>query len=106
MIRLGIVGYGNLAKGVECAVRQNPDMCLAAVFTRRDPASVKVRTPGVPVLPVEEAAAWKDKIDVMILCGGSATDLPEMTPAFAKDFTVVDSFDNHSQIPVHYARVD
>ncbi len=106
MIRIGIVGYGNLAKGVECAITQNPDMTLAAVFTRRDPAGVQIKTPGVPVLPVGEAAAWKDKIDVMILCGGSATDLPEMTPAFAKDFNVIDSFDNHSQIPVHYANVD
>ncbi len=106
MIRIGIVGYGNLAKGVECAITQNPDMTLAAVFTRRDPAGVQIKTPGVPVLPVGEAAAWKDKIDVMILCGGSATDLPEMTPAFARDFNVIDSFDNHSQIPVHYANVD
>ena len=83
MISIGIVGYGNLAKGVECAIRQNEDMTLAAVFTRRDPASVQVRTPGVPVLSLEAAPDWKDKIDVMILCGGSATDLPDMTPAFA-----------------------
>ena len=78
MIKIGIVGYGNLARGVECAIRQNPDMVLAAVFTRRDPASVKILTPEVPVLPVAQTAAWKDKIDVMILCGGSATDLPAM----------------------------
>ena len=106
MIRIGIVGYGNLAKGVECAIRQNPDMALAAVFTRRDPACVQIRTPGVPVLSADETKAWQGKIDVMILCGGSATDLPEMTPAFARDFNVIDSFDNHSNIPAHYARVD
>ena len=106
MIRIGIVGYGNLAKGVECAIRQNSDMELAAVFTRRDPGSVQIRTPGVPVLSTAEATGWKDRIDVMILCGGSATDLPEMTPAFARDFNVIDSFDNHSCIPAHYAKVD
>ena len=106
MIRIGIVGYGNLARGVECAIDQNPDMTLVAVFTRREPASVQIRTSGVPVLPVAEAAAWKEKIDVMILCGGSAKDLPEMTPAFAKDFHVVDSFDTHANIPAHFAAVD
>ncbi len=106
MIKIGIVGYGNLARGVECAIRQNPDMNLAAVFTRRDPAKVQILTPEVPVLPLEETAAWKDRIDVMILCGGSATDLPQMTPAFAKEFNVVDSFDNHSRIPEHFAAVD
>ena len=106
MIRIGIVGYGNLAKGAECAIRQNPDMELVAVFTRRDPACVQIRTPGVPVVSVADAPLWKNKIDVMLLCGGSATDLPEMTPAFAKDFTVIDSFDNHSHIPEHYQKVD
>ena len=106
MIKIGIVGYGNLAKGVECAIRQNPDMTLAAVFTRRDPASVQIKTPDVPVLSLEDAAAWKDRIDVMILCGGSARDLPEMTPAFAKDFNVIDSFDTHANIPAHFAAVD
>ena len=106
MINIGIVGYGNLARGVECAIRQNPDMRLAAVFTRRNPATVKIMTPNVPVLPLDEAAAWKDKIDVMMLCGGSATDLPKMTPAFAKDFNVVDSFDTHAKIPAHFAAVE
>ena len=106
MIKIGIVGYGNLAKGVECAIRQNPDMTLAAVFTRRDPATVQIRTPGVPVLRLEDAKAWKDKIDVMILCGGSATDLPVMTPEMAKDFNVIDSFDTHAAIPAHFANVD
>ena len=106
MIRIGIIGYGNLAKGVECAIRQNPDMELAAVFTRRDPASVQILTPEVPVLQLEETKNWKERIDVMLLCGGSATDLPEMTPAFAKDFNVVDSFDTHAKIPQHFANVD
>jgi len=106
MINIGIVGYGNLARGVECAIRQNPDMTLTAVFTRRDPASVQILTPGVPVLPADEAADWKDRIDVMILCGGSATDLPRMTPAFARDFNVIDSFDTHANIPAHFAAVD
>ena len=106
MIRIGIVGYGNLGRGVECAIRQNEDMCLAAVFTRRDPAAMQILTEGVPVVPVAEAAAWKNKIDVMILCGGSASDLPEMAPAFAKDFHIVDSFDTHAKIPEHFAAVD
>ena len=106
MIKIGIVGYGNLAKGVECAIRQNPDLELCAVFTRRDPASVKIMTPDVPVLTLNDAQAWKDKIDVMILCGGSATDLPKMTPEFAKSFNVIDSFDTHAKIPEHFAAVD
>jgi len=106
MIKIGIVGYGNLAKGVECAIRQNPDMELCAVFTRRDPASVKIMTPDVPVLALNDAQDWKDRIDVMILCGGSATDLPRMTPQFAKDFNVIDSFDTHAKIPEHFAAVD
>ena len=106
MINIGIVGYGNLAKGVECAITQNPDLKLAAVFTRRDPAGVTIKTPGVPVLSTAECENWKDKIDVMILCGGSATDLPTMTPAFAKDFNVIDSFDTHANIPAHFAAVD
>ena len=106
MYRIGIVGYGNLAKGAECAIRQNPDMELVAVFTRRDPKNVHILTPDVPVLPVSEAESWVGKIDLMLLCGGSAKDLPEMTPRFAKLFNVVDSFDNHPQIPAHYANVD
>ena len=106
MVNIGIVGYGNLARGVECAIRQNPDMNLAAVFTRRDPAFVKILTPGVPVLPLAETENWVDQIDVMILCGGSATDLPAMTPALAKKFNVIDSFDNHANIPAHFANVD
>ncbi|MBE6916457.1 MAG: diaminopimelate dehydrogenase [Ruminococcaceae bacterium] len=106
MIKIGIVGYGNLAKGVECAIRQNPDMTLAAVFTRRDPAGVQIQTPGVSVLPLEKAMEWKEQIDVMILCGGSAKDLPEMTPAFASQFNVIDSFDTHANIPAHFTNVD
>ena len=106
MIRIGIVGYGNLAKGAECAIRQNPDMALVAIFTRRDPRKVQILTPGIPVLPISEAENWADRIDLMLLCGGSAKDLPEMTPHFAKYFNVVDSFDNHPKIPEHYAAVD
>ena len=106
MINIGIVGYGNLARGVESAIRQNPDMCLKAVFTRRDPDKLAIRTPGIPVVAVAEAEQWADKIDVMILCGGSATDLPVMTPTFAKMFNVVDSFDTHAKIPQHFAAVN
>ena len=106
MIKLGIVGYGNLARGAECAIAQNPDMELSAVFTRRDPSSVRILTPNVPVLPVEDAARFCDKIDVLLLCGGSATDLPAMTPEFAKHFHVIDSFDNHANIPAHFAAVN
>ncbi len=105
-IRIGILGYGNLGRGVELAVRENADMELAAVFTRRNPATLKIATPGVPVVRVDEAEAWRDRIDVMILCGGSATDLPTQTPAFAKWFNVVDSFDTHAHIPDHFAAVD
>ena len=106
MIRIGIVGYGNLAKGAECAISQNPDMELTAVFTRRKPETVKVQTPGVPVVAMEDILSYKDKVDVLLLCGGSATDLPEMTPALAKDFNVVDSYDNHSRIPEHFENVN
>ncbi|EKU72181.1 diaminopimelate dehydrogenase [Selenomonas sp. F0473] len=105
MTRIGILGYGNLGRGVEYAVEANADLELVAVFTRRNPASVKVRT-GVPVVSADAAAEWKDKVDVLILCGGSATDLPEQTPAFAKLFNVVDSFDTHANIPAHFAAVD
>ena len=105
-IRIGIMGYGNLGRGVECAIRQNPDMELAAVFTRRAPESVHILTEGVPVYRVEEAEQRKDEIDVLILCGGSATDLPEQTPKYAQWFHVVDSFDTHARIPEHFAAVD
>lgn len=105
-IKIGILGYGNLGKGVECAVKHNPDMELAAVFTRRDKESLNILTPGVKVCSVQEAESMKDEIDVMILCGGSATDLPVQTPEFAKCFNVVDSFDTHARIPEHFEAVD
>ena len=106
MIRIGIYGYGNLGRGVENAIRQNDDLELVAVFSRRDPSSVKINTPGVNVYKAEEAEKMTDKIDVMIICGGSATDLPVQTPALAKLFNVVDSFDTHARIPEHFDRVD
>ncbi len=105
-IRIGILGYGNLGRGIECAVKQNPDMELVAVFTRRAPETVKILTPGVSVYHVDDAVAKKDEIDVLILCGGSATDLPVQTPEYAKYFNVVDSFDTHARIPEHFANVD
>ena len=106
MIRIGIFGYGNLGRGVEAAIRQNPDMTLAAVFTRRAPESLKIMTEGVPVVSADDVLKMKDDIDVMILCGGSATDLPVQTPALAEHFCVVDSFDTHARIPEHFAAVD
>lgn len=106
MIRIGIAGYGNLGKGVEAAIRQNPDMELAAVLTRRGPQGVQIRTPGVPVYSMDQAEKLVDAVDVMILCGGSATDLPEQTPRLAALFNVVDSFDTHARIPEHFADVD
>ena len=105
-IRIGILGYGNLGRGVECALRQNPDMELAAVFTRRDPKEVKILTKTAGVCQISEIEQWKDRIDVLILCGGSATDLPVQTPEYAKLFHVVDSFDTHARIPEHFAAVD
>ncbi len=105
-IRIGILGYGNLGRGVECAVRQNPDMELKAVFTRRNPADVTILTETAKVCPVSEAENWKDELDVLILCGGSATDLPVQTPRYAELFNVVDSFDTHARIPEHFANVD
>ena len=106
MIRIGIAGYGNLGKGVEAAVKNNPDMELVAVFSRRDPDSVKIRTEGVKVYPFEKITDYKDDIDVIINCGGSAKDLPESTPAIAEHFNVIDSFDTHARIPEHFASVD
>jgi len=105
-IRIGIMGYGNLGRGIECAIKQNPDMELKAVFTRRDPKTVKILTEGVNVYPAAEAVAHKDEVDVLILCSGSATDLPTQTPEFAKNFNVIDSFDTHARIPEHFANVD
>ncbi|MBQ2937026.1 MAG: diaminopimelate dehydrogenase [Lachnospiraceae bacterium] len=106
MIRVGILGYGNLGKGIESAITQNPDMELVAVFTRRNPESVVIRTEGVSVLHTDKLTEMTDKIDVLVLCGGSATDLPEQTPKYAKLFNVVDSFDTHARIPEHFAKVD
>ena len=105
-IRIGILGYGNLGRGVECAIKQNADMELSAVFTRRDPATVQILTEDVPVCRIVDVQDWKDKIDVMILCGGSATDLPKQTPVYAEMFNVIDSFDTHARIPEHFEDVD
>ena len=105
-MRIGILGYGNLGRGVECAIKQNPDMELVAVFTRRAPENVSILTKEAKVCSVNEVEQWKDKIDVMILCGGSATDLPEQTPKYAELFNVVDSFDTHARIPEHFENVD
>ncbi len=104
-MKLAIYGYGNIGRGVEAAVRQNPDMTLTGVYTRRDPASVKTKT-GVPVYAAADILKHKDEIDVLMICGGSATDLPVLTPMLAKDFNVVDSFDTHARIPEHFANVD
>ena len=104
-MNIAIYGYGNIGRGVECAVSQNPDIELTGVFTRRDPASVKTLT-GAPVYAAADIAAHKDEIDVLILCGGSATDLPVMTPMLAEKFNVVDSFDTHARIPAHFDAVD
>ena len=105
-IRIGILGYGNLGRGVECAVKHNPDLELKAVFTRRAPETVKILTETAKVYHVDEAVKMKDEIDVLILCGGSATDLPVQTPEYAEYFNVVDSFDTHARIPEHFAAVD
>lgn len=104
--RIGILGYGNLGRGVELSCRQNDDMELVALFTRRDPASVKPLTEGVAVYSADDLAAHRDDIDVLVLCGGSANDLPEQTPTCARLFNVVDSFDTHANIPAHFANVD
>ena len=105
-MKVGILGYGNLGRGIECAIKQNDDMELVAVFTRRDPSTVSVLTEGVNVYSVSDIIAHKDDIDVLILCGGSATDLPEQTPEYAKYFNVIDSFDTHARIPEHFDNVD
>lgn len=105
-MKIGIYGYGNLGRGVEVAITKNPDMDLAAVFTRRDPNSVKILTSNVPVIHSSKVLEWKDKIDVMIICCGSATDLPTITPNLAEHFNVVDSYDNHSNIHTHYENVN
>lgn len=106
MIKIGIVGYGNLARGAESAIAQNNDMELVAVFTRRDPSSVKTYSDRIPVVSLSEISHWKDRIDILLLCGGSASDLPETTPKLAQLFHVVDSFDTHAKIPTHYENVN
>ena len=106
MIRIGIAGYGNLGKGVEAAVHNSPDMELVVIFTRRDPASISPKTPGVRVASFDSIAEYADKVDVVVNCGGSATDLPVTTPKIAALFNVVDSFDTHAKIPQHFAKVD
>ena len=105
-IRIGILGYGNLGRGVEAAIHQNPDMELKAVFTRRAPEALHIATEGAKVLHVDQAESMKDEIDVLMICGGSATDLPEQTPKYAAMFNVIDSFDTHARIPEHFANVD
>ena len=105
-IKIGILGYGNLGKGVECAIKHNPDMELKAVYTRRDPSSLSILTEGAKVYSVADAPAMKDEIDVLIICGGSATDLPKQTPEMAKYFNVINSFDTHAKIPEHFEAVD
>ena len=103
MTKIGIMGYGNLGRGIESAIKYAPDMELKAVFTRREPSSVTIQTAGVPVVSADEAQAWTDKLDVLILCGGSATDLPQQTPQYARLFNVIDT---HARIPEHFANVD
>ena len=105
-IRIGIVGYGNLGRGVETAVKKTPDIELVAVFTRRDPGTVKINDPNVKVLHVDDAVKYTDKIDVMILCGGSSSDLPKQGPEFLKMFNTVDSFDTHAKIPEYFETMD
>ncbi len=106
MIKIGILGYGNLGRGVEAAVKKNGDIELAAVYTRRDPASLKINTEGVAVKSTAELETGKEDIDVLVICGGSATDLPEMTPKYAALYNVIDSFDTHAKVPQHFANVD
>ena len=106
MIRIGILGYGNLGRGIESAIKHTKDMELVAVFTRRDPASVKILTDNTKVESIDNILEYQNEIDVLILCGGSATDLPKQTPEYAKYFNVVDSFDTHANIPEHFANVD
>lgn len=106
MINVGIVGYGNIGKGIEVAVSKARDMELKAVFTRRDPKTLTLATEGVPTVSLGEIENWQGKIDVLLLCGGSATDLPKQTPKYARYFNVIDSFDTHARIPEHFANVD
>ena len=106
MIKIAILGYGNLGRGVEAAIKQNDDLELTGVYTRRDPSGLKINTEGVAVRAASELENGRDDIDVLVICGGSATDLPEMTPYYARWYNVVDSFDTHANIPTHFANVD
>ncbi|ETP72414.1 diaminopimelate dehydrogenase [Lachnospiraceae bacterium JC7] len=106
MIRIGLLGYGNLSRGIESAIKRNEDEKLVAVFTRRDPSAVNINTEGVKVDTVDNILEYKDQIDVLMICGGSATDLPKQTPEYAKYFNVIDSFDTHPKVPQHFAAVD
>jgi diaminopimelate dehydrogenase len=106
VIRVGIVGYGNLGRGVEWALEQNPDLALAGIFTRREPGSIAPRTAGTPVYRMEDLDRFRDRLDVLILCGGSRDDLPVQSPSLAAGFNIVDSFDTHARIPEHFAAVD
>ncbi|MBQ3787089.1 MAG: diaminopimelate dehydrogenase [Lachnospiraceae bacterium] len=106
MVKVGIAGYGNLGRGVEAALAKNKDMELVGIFTRRDPSTLTPKTPGAKAYALSDMASFKDKMDVVILCGGSATDLPVMTPQITKDFNVIDSFDTHANIPTHFKNVD
>ena len=105
-IKIGILGYGNLGRGIEAAISHNDDMELVAVFTRRNPETVSIKTEGVKVYNISDIQDFVGKIDVLILCGGSATDLPQQTKEYVKYFNVVDSFDTHAKIPEHFAAVD
>jgi diaminopimelate dehydrogenase len=105
-IRIGIMGYGNLGRGVECAIKQSSDMELKAIFTRRNPETLKINTEGVSVKSADELENMEDEIDVLIICGGSATDLPGMTPKYVSKYNVIDSFDTHAKIPEHFSNVD
>ncbi len=105
-VKIGILGYGNLGRGVEAAVKMNADLELKAVYTRRDPSQLKIKTQGVPVKSADALEGGKEDIDVLVICGGSATDLPEMTPKYAALYNVIDSFDTHANIPVHFEKVD
>ena len=106
MIKIAILGYGNLGRGVEAAIKQNDDLVLTGVYTRRDPSGLKINTEGVAVRAASELENGRDDIDVLVICGGSATDLPEMTPYYARWYNVLDSFDTHANIPTHFANVD
>ena len=106
MIKVGILGYGNLGRGVEAAVKKNDDIELVAVYTRRDPASLKINTEGVAVKSTADLDTGKEELDILVICGGSATDLPEMTPKYAAMYNVIDSFDTHARVPEHFANVD